>query len=55
MEIQSQRVEIPVGGAPMGAYLARPRDATPRPGVVVWMEIFGVNTHIREVTERVAR
>jgi len=55
VEIQSQRVEIPVGGARMGAYLARPKDATPRPGVIVWMEIFGVNSHIREVTERVAR
>jgi len=55
VEIQSQRVEIPVGGARMGAYLARPKDATPRPGVIVWMEIFGVNSHIRDVTERVAR
>ena len=55
MEIQSQRVEIPVGGARMGAYLARPKDAAPRPGVIVWMEIFGVNAHIRDVTERVAR
>ena len=55
MEIQSQRVEIPVGGARMGGYLARPKDGTPRPGVIVWMEIFGVNSHIRGVTERVAR
>ena len=55
MEIQSERVEIPVGDARMGAYLARPRDGAVRPGVIVWMEIFGVNSHIREVTERVAR
>jgi len=55
VEIQSQRVEIPVGGARMGGYLARPKDGTPRPGVIVWMEIFGVNSHIRGVTERVAR
>ena len=55
MEIRTERVEIPVGDARMGAYLARPKDATPRPGVIVWMEIFGVNSHIREVTERVAR
>jgi len=55
VEIQSERIEIPVGGARMGAYLARPKDGAPRPGVIVWMEIFGVNAHIRDVTERVAR
>jgi carboxymethylenebutenolidase len=55
VEIQSERVEIPVGDAPMGGYLARPKDAAKRPGVIVWMEIFGVNAHIRDVTERVAR
>jgi len=55
VEIRTERIEIPVGGARMGAYLARPKDAAPRPGVIVWMEIFGVNAHIRDVTERVAR
>jgi carboxymethylenebutenolidase len=55
VEIRTERLEIPVGGGRMGAYLARPADATPRPGVIVWMEIFGVNSHIRDVTERVAR
>ena len=55
MEIQTERAVIQVGDARMGAYLARPRDVAPRPGVIVWMEIFGVNSHIREVTERVAR
>jgi carboxymethylenebutenolidase len=39
----------------MDGYLARPTDGTPRPGVVVFMEIFGINSHIRDVTERVAR
>ena len=55
MEIRSERIEIRVGDGRMGAYLARPKDGTPRPGVIVWMEIFGVNAHIRDVTERVAR
>ncbi len=56
MEIRSERVEIPLtGGGTMGGFLARPADATQRPGVIVWMEIFGVNSHIRDVTERVAR
>jgi carboxymethylenebutenolidase len=56
MEIASERVEIPLsGGGAMGGYLARPRGAGPFPGVIVYMEIFGVNAHIRDVTERVAR
>jgi carboxymethylenebutenolidase len=55
VEIRTERLEIPVGDGRMGAFLARPTDATPRPGVIVWMEIFGVNAHIRDVTERVAR
>jgi carboxymethylenebutenolidase len=55
VEIRTERLEIPVGDGRMGAFLARPEGATPRPGVIVWMEIFGVNAHIRDVTERVAR
>jgi len=55
MEIRSERVQIPVGGGQMGGYLVRPADSAPRAGVIVYMEIFGVNAHIREVTERVAR
>jgi carboxymethylenebutenolidase len=56
MQIQTERVRVPLpGGVAMGGYLARPADATPRPAVLVYMEIFGVNSHIRDVTERVAR
>jgi carboxymethylenebutenolidase len=55
MDIRSERVQIPVGGATMGGYLARPTDSAARPGVIVYMEIFGVNRHIRDVADRVAR
>ncbi|HXG21771.1 MAG TPA: dienelactone hydrolase family protein [Methylomirabilota bacterium] len=55
MEIKTERVHISVEGKTMGGYLARPTDGAPRPGVLVFMEIFGINSHIREVTERVAR
>jgi carboxymethylenebutenolidase len=55
MEIATERVHISVDGKTMGGYLARPTDNATRPGVLVFMEIFGVNSHIREVTERVAR
>jgi carboxymethylenebutenolidase len=54
MAIQTERVSIPVGGQKMGGYLARPAGSDPRPGVIVWMEIFGINSHIRDVVERVA-
>src|SRR4029453_10872299 len=56
MEIVTERVEIPLQeGGTMGGYLARPSGAGPWPGVLVYMEIFGVNAHIRDVVERVAR
>jgi carboxymethylenebutenolidase len=54
MDISTERVEIPVGGATMGGYLARPSDGETRPAVIVFMEIFGINSHIRDVVERVA-
>lgn len=56
MDITSERVQIPQPGAQaFGGYLARPEAGGPYPAVVVYMEIFGVNSHIRDVTERVAR
>jgi len=54
MAIETERIEIAVGGGSMGGYLARPAGAGPHPAVIVYMEIFGINSHIREVTERVA-
>lgn len=54
MEVTSERLTIPVGSASMGAYLARPASGGPHPGVIVFMEIFGLNGHIRAVTDRLA-
>jgi carboxymethylenebutenolidase len=42
------------GGESMGAYLALPEGGGAAPAVIVWMEIFGVNGHIRDVTRRFA-
>jgi len=53
-DIRTEKLEIAVGDGTMGAYVARPADDIARPAVIVFMEIFGVNSHIREVTERVA-
>jgi carboxymethylenebutenolidase len=56
MSITTERVQIPVAGAakPMGGHLARPDTGGPHPGVLVFMEIFGINSHIRDVARRVA-
>lgn len=54
-DIRTEKLEIAVGDGTMGAYVARPADDIARPAVIIFMEIFGVNSHIREVTERVAR
>ena len=41
-------------GTEMPAYMARLKDAKRLPGMIVLQEAFGVNPHIREVTERLA-
>ena len=51
--IRTQVVQLSSGGATLPAYQAMP--AEPAGGVVVLQEIFGVNAHIRDVTERFAR
>lgn len=55
--IHGQKVQINVPGVaqPMMAHLAVPEGAGPFPAVIVFEEIFGVNKHIREVTDRVAQ
>ena len=55
MEIVTERVNIPAEGGSFGGYVARPADGGPSPAVVVFMEIFGINSHIRDVCERLAR
>jgi carboxymethylenebutenolidase len=56
MEITTEQVEISLeGGGAMGGYLARPSEGKRHPAVLVFMEIFGINSHIRDITERLAR
>jgi carboxymethylenebutenolidase len=42
-------------GTTMRAYVAHPTDGAPHPGLIVFQEAFGVNPHIRDVTERFGR
>ena len=54
VSIQTQYVHLESGGVTLPAYRAMPAQS-PTAGVLVLQEIFGVNGHIRDVTERLAR
>jgi carboxymethylenebutenolidase len=54
-EIQSNFVKVPNDSLEIDAYLAVPQGDGSFPGIVVLQEIFGVNAHIRDVTERIAK
>jgi carboxymethylenebutenolidase len=51
----SEKVELAVAdGTRMAAYVARPERGGPHPGLLVFQEAFGVNRHIRNVSDRFA-
>lgn len=54
-EIRATNVKVPQGNLEIDAYQAIPSDPGTYPGIVVVQEVFGVNAHIREVTERIAK
>jgi carboxymethylenebutenolidase len=54
MKTVNERIEIPVGSQSMPAYVAKPEGQGKWPGVLLFMEIFGINRHIRSVADRVA-
>jgi carboxymethylenebutenolidase len=56
MEIRSEFVTTKVSdGTSMRLYVARPTGAAPARGLIVMQEAFGINAHIRDITERFAR
>jgi carboxymethylenebutenolidase len=55
LDLATQWVAVPNDRLTIDAYLARPAAEGVFPAVLVIQEIFGVNAHIREVTERIAR
>src|ERR1700734_1693251 len=55
MNPRTEYVDLSVtDGTSMRAYVAHP-EGKPRAGLLVFQEAFGVNAHIRDVTERFAR
>jgi carboxymethylenebutenolidase len=54
-EIRSETIQYPSqDGTPIKAYYSRPVESGRRGGVVVIMEAFGLNDHIKDVTRRFA-
>ncbi len=55
MGVRSEWVELKAGdGTTLRAWTARPDGVPPTRGLLVFQEAFGVNPHIRDVTERFA-
>lgn len=54
MEISSATVQLNTSDGKMDAYVAQPKGGGGHPSVVVIQEAFGVNDHIKKVTERIA-
>ncbi|MFF3955104.1 dienelactone hydrolase family protein [Streptomyces sp. NPDC001890] len=53
--VRAEHIDVPVGdGPPMGAYVARPTAPGQFPGVLVGMELFGVDAAVRDVCDRLA-
>ncbi|MDB4965042.1 MAG: hypothetical protein JWN44_731 [Myxococcales bacterium] len=52
--VRTEEVTLDVDGEKMPVFLALPEGQGPRPAVLVFEEIFGVNAHIRDVTKRLA-
>src|ERR1700691_3139516 len=54
-KIVTDKVELAVAdGTTMAAYMVRPKQAQPHPGLLLFQEAFGVNRHIRNVSDRFA-
>jgi carboxymethylenebutenolidase len=54
MEVVSNEVTVASGQEKMPAHLARPASGGPYPVLVVVMEAFGLNKHIKDITNRFA-
>ena len=55
MEITTRTVDVAGDGGPMPIYVAEPTSGGGYPVVIVFIEAFGVNDHIKDVTNRFAQ
>lgn len=55
VQINTSTVQVKNDNLEIDCYLATPQTEGKYPGVIVLQEIFGVNSHIKDVTERIAK
>ena len=53
--IVTKSVQIPNNDLEIAAYLAKPQTLGNYPAIIVLQEIFGVNDHIKDVTQKIAQ
>jgi carboxymethylenebutenolidase len=54
MDVSNATVQLNTSDGKMDAYVAQPKEGGSYPGVVVIQEAFGVNDHMKKVTDRIA-
>ncbi|MGI5372886.1 dienelactone hydrolase family protein [Streptomyces sp. CA-251387] len=52
--VQATDVDIPTADGVADAYLTRPGDGLPRPGVLLYQDAFGLRPHLRSMADRLA-
>src|ERR1700693_1946389 len=55
MDIRTEMESLPTADGLMPAYVCRPAAPGAHPAVIVVMEAFGLNAHLKDVAERIAR
>ena len=55
MDVTASTLQLNTPDGKMEAYEAKPKEGGSYPGIVVLMEAFGLNDHIKKVTERIAQ
>jgi len=55
MDVTGSMLQLNTPDGKMDAYEAKPKETGTYPGIVVLMEAFGLNDHIKKVTERIAQ
>src|SRR5688572_6021459 len=55
MDVTTSTLQLSTTDGNMEAFEARPKDGGSYPGIVVLMEAFGLNDHIKKLTERIAQ
>jgi len=55
MDVTTSTLQLNTPDGKMDVYEARPKTAGSYPGIILFMEAFGLTNHIKKVTERIAR